>query len=146
MGFPLLLSKTRIPKPQKGLIPRPMLSGRLGEALSHPLVLISAPAGFGKTSLAAQYIAGLGPGTGILPAWISLDAEDDDPIRFWSVTATAFDRALQAQGDPCTPSPSTPSPFTSISDAAHSHQPPGDLELASAIIDGVLSTGKKFIF
>ena len=151
MGFPLLLSKTRIPKPQKGLIPRPMLSGRLGEALSHPLVLISAPAGFGKTSLAAQYIAGLGPGTDILPAWISLDAEDDDPIRFWSVTATAFDRALQTLGDPCmpspsTPSPSTPSPFTSISDAAHSHQPPGDLELASAIIDGVLSTGKKFIF
>jgi LuxR family maltose regulon positive regulatory protein len=147
MGTPLLSAKIRVPNPQKGLIPRPLLSCRLKEALSHPLVLVSAPAGFGKTSLAAQFLAGLAPATagngahvaadlGLLPVWISLDAEDDDPIRFWSIAAAAFDRALQPQA----------SPFAFIQDAAHSLQPPSELELVSAMIDGALSTGKNFLF
>jgi LuxR family maltose regulon positive regulatory protein len=153
MGTPLLHAKIRVPKPQNNLISRPLLVLRLGKALSTPLVLISAPAGFGKTSLAAQFIAELGrtnttasrtstdSGGSMLPAWVSLEAEDDDPIRFWSLVAASFERAFQTLEEH-----SISSPFASISAAAQSLQPPNELELASALIDGVLSTGASFLF
>ncbi|NLJ45694.1 MAG: hypothetical protein GX430_03955 [Treponema sp.] len=57
MNAALFSGKLRVPSPPKNLIPRPGLRHILEEGLSCPVVLVSAPAGFGKTSLAAEYLA-----------------------------------------------------------------------------------------
>jgi LuxR family maltose regulon positive regulatory protein len=62
-------------------VPRPRLVALLAEGLRRPLTLVSAPAGFGKTTLIAEYRAT----PGALPiGWIALDEGDNDPTRFWS--------------------------------------------------------------
>ncbi|HOX30856.1 MAG TPA: LuxR C-terminal-related transcriptional regulator [Spirochaetales bacterium] len=91
----ILATKTRPPRPPRSLIPRPALVERLRAARA-PLVLISAPAGFGKTSLAAEYLAALrSAAEAPAAAWLSLEAEDDEPGRFWSSAAAALLRALE---------------------------------------------------
>lgn len=65
------------------LVPRPGLATRLAEGLDHALTLISAPAGFGKTTLVSAWHAQfIGPAV----VWVSLDEEDNDLIRFWPVS------------------------------------------------------------
>ncbi len=59
MPAPLLLSKLYIPPPRPGIVPRPRLIERLNEGLHRKLTLISAPAGFGKTTLLSEWIAAL---------------------------------------------------------------------------------------
>jgi LuxR family maltose regulon positive regulatory protein len=69
-------TKIRPPRLRPGLIERTRVEGPLGEALAHQrLVLISAPAGFGKTAALTRQIAAMAPPTAL--AWISADAEDD---------------------------------------------------------------------
>jgi LuxR family maltose regulon positive regulatory protein len=87
----LLQTKLRIPRVRPGLVSRPRLIERLNEALhlGRKLTLISAPAGFGKTTLLSEWAAGWGPRTRV--AWVSLDKGDNDPARFW----THFIAALQ---------------------------------------------------
>src|SRR5438876_161677 len=90
--MPVLGTKLHIPAMRRRLVPRPRLTGRLrGDPASLPrLVLVSAPAGFGKTTLIAQWLAsserGDGEGTPAGPsprvAWLSLDAEDSELRRF----------------------------------------------------------------
>jgi LuxR family maltose regulon positive regulatory protein len=58
--------------------------------LNGPLTLLSAPAGFGKTTLLSAWHATTTGGTVPL-AWLSLDAADRDPARFWSYVITALD-------------------------------------------------------
>lgn len=71
----LLATKLNVP----GLIPRLRLAQRLDEGLGLGLVLACAPAGCGKTALLAEWVR-----RGRHPvAWLSLDACDDDPARFW---------------------------------------------------------------
>lgn len=79
--MPLLATKLFVPRPRPGLVARPRLIERFNEALSSPLVLLSAPAGFGKTTILAQWIACLRPPRPV--AWISLDEGDNEPARFW---------------------------------------------------------------
>src|SRR5215469_13070814 len=75
----LLATKLYVPRVQSGFVPRPRLVMRLDEGLARGLVLVCAPAGFGKTSLLADWARG-----GQRPvAWLSLDAGDNDPARFW---------------------------------------------------------------
>jgi LuxR family maltose regulon positive regulatory protein len=67
-------------------VPRARLIERLKQGLSLPLILLCAPAGFGKTTLVAEFLAECG-----LPAaWLSLDAEDNDPQRFLSALLATF--------------------------------------------------------
>jgi LuxR family transcriptional regulator, maltose regulon positive regulatory protein len=81
----LLATKLYIPPAREGLVPRPRLIERLDEGLrpGHKLTLISAPAGFGKTTLLVEWIQrrsdGLPP---LQAAWVSLDGQDNDPARF----------------------------------------------------------------
>jgi LuxR family transcriptional regulator, maltose regulon positive regulatory protein len=89
MPAPLLLTKLFIPPPRAKIVLRPSLIERLNEGLSsgHKLTLISASAGFGKTTLVSEWIGGCG-----LPvAWLSLDEGDNDTTRF----LTYFIAALQ---------------------------------------------------
>jgi LuxR family maltose regulon positive regulatory protein len=84
----LLRTKLFIPPLRPNQIPRPHLVDRLkqGLQLGHKLTLISAPAGFGKTTLVSEWIAG----NGAPVAWLSLDARDNDPARFFAYLVGAL--------------------------------------------------------
>ena len=70
-------------------MPRPRLVQALDEGLARRLILVGAPAGFGKTALLADWAR-----RGDRPvAWLSLDAGDNDPARFWRHAVAALDRA-----------------------------------------------------
>ncbi len=56
MAIPLLRSKLYIPPPQPGLVHRPRLTNLINEGLARKLTLVSAPAGFGKTTLLSEWI------------------------------------------------------------------------------------------
>src|SRR5687767_12415453 len=83
----LIRTKLYIPQARPNLVARPALIARLNDGLSRKLTLISAPAGFGKTTLLSAWIAG-----GPMPAaWVSLDARDNDPLRFATYLVGALD-------------------------------------------------------
>src|SRR5437016_2602737 len=86
----LLATKFYRPVISRNLISRPHLSTLLDESLKYPLTLISAPAGFGKTTLLATWIPSL-PTNKPLVAWVSLDEEDNDPRLFWTYVLSALD-------------------------------------------------------
>ena len=82
-------TKIQPPRPRATRVARPRLDGLLADALGRRrVVLIAAPAGFGKTSLLAAQIAQLPAGTAL--AWVSLD-EDDDPSRLFACLAAALE-------------------------------------------------------
>ena len=82
----LLTTKLFIPKTRPDLVSRSRLLGQLDDSLHRKLTLISAPAGFGKTTLVSEWIAGFE-----LPvAWLSLDKEDSDPRRFLTYLVAAL--------------------------------------------------------
>ena len=83
----LLLSKLRPPRLPSLCISRQRLLARMEESRQGKLTLVLAPAGFGKTTLVRQWIETQGQDTQV--AWLSLDPEDDDPIRFWHYVLTA---------------------------------------------------------
>ncbi|MBP7686269.1 MAG: AAA family ATPase [Thermoflexales bacterium] len=81
MPTPILATKLFIPSPRSRAVARPRLIARLNEGLQagRKLALISAPAGFGKTTLVSEWIATLTPARA---AWLSLDEGDSDLARF----------------------------------------------------------------
>ena len=87
---PLLATKLAPPPARLDLVRRPHLVERLNEAVRLKLTLISAPAGFGKTTLLAEWRTS--PPTRKLPtAWLALDERDDDSARFWTYVIGALD-------------------------------------------------------
>jgi LuxR family maltose regulon positive regulatory protein len=85
----LVATKLHVPRPQPGFVPRQRLSDALGEGLTRGVVLVCAPAGFGKTALLAEWAR-----TGEQQvAWLGLDDGDSDPARFWRCAVAALDRA-----------------------------------------------------
>ena len=88
MSTPILATKLYIPPPRPKVVLRPRLVARLNEGLpaGHKLTLISAPAGFGKTTLVSEWVAGCGQPA----AWLSLDAGDNDPARFLAYFVAAL--------------------------------------------------------
>ncbi len=91
---PLLETKLHVPRRRRGVIARPQLQERLQRASESTLTLVSAPAGFGKTTLLADWVAAM-PADGPLVAWLSLDQRDNDPTVFWAYVVAA----LRAAGD-----------------------------------------------
>jgi len=96
---PLLLTKFAVPSTRVSLVPRPRLSERLEEGLGRSLVLVSAPAGFGKSTLLSMGVAA-SSGSGRSVAWLSLDSGDNDPARFWRYFITAMDQLQRGSGEP----------------------------------------------
>ncbi len=81
----LLYTKFYIPPAKPELVPRPRLIRQLKDGLLRKLILISAPAGFGKTTLVSEWVGHLrleDPGNGRRIAWLSLDENDNEPTRF----------------------------------------------------------------
>ena len=87
MPTPLLSTKLFIPPTRPELVPRPRLIQRLEEGLERKLILVSASAGFGKTTLLSNWASV----TSVPVAWLSLEEQDNNPTRFW----TYFVAALQ---------------------------------------------------
>src|SRR4051794_17993863 len=80
-------SKGIVPELPAGFVPRPRLRRRLDEAGAGQVVVVSAPAGSGKTLLLADWVRnGNGPET----AWVRLDADDNDPRRLWAAVVTSL--------------------------------------------------------
>ena len=92
METSLLTTKLYIPPSRPPLVLRPRLFERLNDGLNRNLVLISAPAGFGKTTLLSEGVASCAPRARV--AWLSLDRGDNDPARFWAYFAAALCRAF----------------------------------------------------
>jgi LuxR family transcriptional regulator, maltose regulon positive regulatory protein len=94
---PLLMTKLAVPSTRVSLVPRPRLSERLEEGLGPQLILVSAPAGFGKSTLLGTWAAELS-GSGRPMAWYSLDSADNDPAQFWRYFFTAIDLLQPGSG------------------------------------------------
>ncbi|GHO86548.1 LuxR C-terminal-related transcriptional regulator [Dictyobacter formicarum] len=87
-----LLLATKLTMPQSYaplVIPRIRLYHKLERGANHPLTLIAAPAGFGKTTLLAGWLQ---QHSSSQVAWLSLDKDDNDLIRFWCYCLAAFAR------------------------------------------------------
>lgn len=84
----LLLTKLYIPQPDPRIVFRPQLIERMNEGLARgcKLTLISAPVGYGKTTLVSSWLSSQNNPV----AWLSLDAEDDDTLRFWIYVVAAL--------------------------------------------------------
>ena len=94
MSTPILATKLYIPPPRPKIVLRPRLIERLneGSAAGRKLTLISAPAGFGKTTLVSEWVAGCGRPV----AWLSLDEGDNDPTRFLTYLVAALQTIRRA--------------------------------------------------
>jgi LuxR family maltose regulon positive regulatory protein len=108
MSTPILATKLYIPPPPPKVVLRPRLTERLNEGLHRKVTLISAPAGFGKTTLVSAWIASLNSSTPVTRyptptphasdgtphsfkvAWLSLDEGESDPARFLTYVITAL--------------------------------------------------------
>ncbi|MFP4346322.1 MAG: LuxR C-terminal-related transcriptional regulator [Anaerolineales bacterium] len=117
----LLATKVRPPALPAARVRRPQLLQRLddGLALGRPLTLVSAPAGFGKTTCIAGWVQALERPV----AWLSLDPADDDPLRFFTYLVAALQRIDESLGQ-------------EIAGLLHAGQlPPGEIIAATLVND-----------
>jgi LuxR family transcriptional regulator, maltose regulon positive regulatory protein len=97
----LLETKFYVPRSRHGLVPRQRLSERLDRGTTSKLMLVSAPAGFGKTTLLTEWL-GAGPAAPAderLVAWLSLDRGDNDPASFWTYVIAALRTVASGVGE-----------------------------------------------
>ena len=88
---PILDAKLHRPPTRADWVERDRLLELLDRAVERPVTLVAAPAGFGKTTLATQWLAS--DRAPRLAAWVSLDSRDNDPVRLWTHVAIALERA-----------------------------------------------------
>jgi LuxR family transcriptional regulator, maltose regulon positive regulatory protein len=95
----LLTTKLTVPRVRADLLVRSRLVEALDHATTRELVLVCTPAGFGKTTLLADWARA----AKLSVAWLSLDPDDNDPVRFWRYVTAALDRACGDLGDQLLP-------------------------------------------
>ena len=95
MAGPLLETKLHVPRWRRSLVARPRLSERLRRGAESALTLVSAPAGFGKTTLLAEWLA-VAAADERSVAWLSLDQRDNDPALFWTYLVAALNTGAPA--------------------------------------------------
>jgi LuxR family maltose regulon positive regulatory protein len=95
MSTPVLATKLYIPPPRPNLVSRPRLNERLNAGLRRKLILLSAPAGFGKTTLLSEWLADCHRPA----AWLSLDEGDNDPARFLTYLVAALQTIAAHAGE-----------------------------------------------
>ena len=115
---PLLRTKLRLPVTRTELVARPRLQERIVQGLRVPLTLITAPAGFGKTTLVASCV----PGRGMPVAWLALDKNDNQAGRFLNYLVAALQEADHTIG-------------TKAAQLAAAQQAPPETVLSSLIND-----------
>src|SRR5205807_2080998 len=94
-GIVLFSPKLSRPRLSTPLVKRERLFRELDTVRSHPLTLVSAPAGCGKTTLLSAWASGQKNPM----AWLSLDALDNDPVRFWASAIMAIRRCQPTLGE-----------------------------------------------
>ena len=97
MAGPLLETKLHVPRWRRSLVARPRLSERLSRGAESALTLVSAPAGFGKTTLLAEWLA-VAAADRRSVAWLSLDQRDNDPALFWTYLVAALNTGAPGGG------------------------------------------------
>lgn len=100
----LLATKLFAPRLPAGFVPRPRLLERLDAGLAGGLMLVSAPAGYGKTALVAEWARQRAVG------WLSLDPADNDPTRFWRHVLAALDGVRPGTAQRVEPALGPPTP------------------------------------
>lgn len=128
MSTPVLATKVYLPPPRPRVVPRPRLSERLDEGLRGKLTLVSAPAGFGKTTLVGEWVAGCG----CPAAWLSLDEGDNDSTRFLTYLVTALQTVAENVGE-------------GVLGALGSPQPPPVEAILAALINEITTVGEDFV-
>mgnify|MGYP000846796271 CR=1 FL=1 len=138
MSTPILATKLYLPRPRPSAVLRPRLSARLnaGLAAGHRLTLVSASAGFGKTTLVSEWVAACGQPV----AWLSLDAGDNDPARFLAYLVAALQTVIPGIG-------------AGVLAALESPQPPPAEALLTSLINEIATiphtpstgSGRRFI-
>jgi len=128
MTTPLLTTKLYIPPVRPELVLRPRLIERLNAGLRRKLTLISAPAGFGKTTLLSEWAGGCERPV----AWVSLDEGDNDLVHFFAYLIAALQRIEESIG-------------RGILDALRSPQPPPAEEILTAFINQIDPISKCFV-
>lgn len=98
MAVPLVATKLNLPLLRPRVVARPRLRALLDRGMEARLTLISAPAGFGKTTLLADWIAHAGEHLAL--AWLSLDDGDNEPAVFWPHVVAALQAACTRAGAP----------------------------------------------
>jgi LuxR family maltose regulon positive regulatory protein len=94
---PLLETKLYVPRLRRGLVARPRLIERMNRGAESRMTLISAPAGFGKSTLVAEWLAAA-PTSGPSAAWLSLDQADNQPGSFWTYLVAAVQTVAPGVG------------------------------------------------
>ncbi|HEX6480910.1 MAG TPA: LuxR C-terminal-related transcriptional regulator [Ktedonobacteraceae bacterium] len=124
----LLVTKFTIPPVRARLLPRGVLIERLNQSSALPLVLLSAGAGFGKTTLlaawASQYTQPV--------AWLTLDPLDNDPQRFWSAVVTALRTRFPTLGEEV---------FARLQEP----QPPQLIPLLTSLVNDLVACGQEVV-
>jgi LuxR family maltose regulon positive regulatory protein len=130
MVTPLLSTKLYVPPVRRDLVSRPRLSERLSEGLhrGRRLTLVSAPAGFGKTTLLSEWVATCGRPV----AWLALDSGDNDPARFLAYLIAALQTIEGGIG-------------TGVLDRFQAPQLPPVEELLTALINQIDATSTGFV-
>jgi ATP/maltotriose-dependent transcriptional regulator MalT len=91
----ILLTKLQVPPLPPHLVPRPALSQRLNATMQNKLTLLSAPVGFGKTTVLSEWAARSPQAV----AWFALDESDNDPVRFWGYIIAALENIQPGVGE-----------------------------------------------
>ncbi len=130
MSAPILAAKLYITAPRPGIVIRQRLTNRLntGLAKGHKLTLVSAPAGFGKTTLVSEWISQCGRPT----AWLSLDDGDSDLTRFLSYLIAALQTIKVGIGE-------------SLLAMLSSHQPPQTETILTTLLNEIGSITPHFV-
>ena len=129
MSTPILATKLYIPPPRPKIVLRPRLIERLNEGLcGRKLTLISAPAGFGKTTLVSEWVAGCERPV----AWLSLDEGDNDPTRFLTYLVAALQTIAPNIG-------------AGVLGVLQSPQPPPTESILTALLNEITTIPDNFI-
>jgi LuxR family maltose regulon positive regulatory protein len=128
MAAPLLTTKLYIPPVRPEIVPRPRLIEHLDAGLERKLTLVSAPAGYGKTTLISAWLHA----AGVPFAWLSLDEGDNDPVRFFTYLIAALQDVDAKIGQ-------------SVEGWLQAPQAPDLEQLSAALINDIAATPRSFV-
>ena len=124
----ILATKLYIPPLRPKVVSRPRLLERLNEGLHRNLILIAAPAGFGKTTLVSEWVLGCQRPT----AWLSLDEGDNDPTRFLTYLVAALQTIAATLGE-------------GMLGVLQSPQPPPTASILMALLNEITTISDHFV-
>src|SRR5918995_39136 len=125
---PILATKLYVPPPRPRAVLRLRLTGHLNGGLNGKLTLVSAPAGFGKTTLLGEWVAGCERPV----AWLSMDEEDNDPTRFLAYFVAALQTVAATIGE-------------GVLGVLQSPQPPPIESILTALLNEITTIPAKFV-